>query len=147
MRIGILAQRSDCLVETIRYYEREGLLPPPARSSGNFREYTETHAERLQFIRACRSLDMTLDEIRILLRVRDTPEDSCAAVNALLDEHMQHVATRIEALRSLEIHLRHLRQCCDHAQASKDCGILNELVHTPTKQGVLSKHGHVHGTH
>lgn len=60
MKIGELAKLTDCQVETIRYYEREGLLPEPARSEGNYRLYTQAHVERLTFIRNCRSLDMTL---------------------------------------------------------------------------------------
>ena len=71
IRIGDLAKRSGCEVVTIRYYEKEGLLPKPARSGGNFRLYSDVHIERLQFIRHCRSLDMTLSEIRILLGLRD----------------------------------------------------------------------------
>ena len=67
INIGALAKRTQCQAETIRYYEREGLLPPPARSQGNYRQYDTTHVERLSFIRHCRSLDMTLDEIRALL--------------------------------------------------------------------------------
>ena len=63
IRIGDLAKRSGCEVVTIRYYEKEGLLPKPARSGGNFRLYGEAHIERLQFIRHCRSLDMTLLQI------------------------------------------------------------------------------------
>jgi DNA-binding transcriptional MerR regulator len=59
MRIGILAERTQCQAETIRYYEREGLLPVPPRSQGNYRLYGQTHVERLSFIRHCRSLDMT----------------------------------------------------------------------------------------
>ena len=73
IRIGDLAKRSGCEVVTIRYYEKEGLLPKPARSGGNFRLYGEAHIERLQFIRHCRSLDMTLSEIRALLGLRDNP--------------------------------------------------------------------------
>lgn len=57
MKIGELAKRTGCPVETIRYYEREGLLPEPARSEGNYRQYTLAHVERLSFIRHCRSLD------------------------------------------------------------------------------------------
>ncbi|WP_354687858.1 MerR family transcriptional regulator, partial [Cupriavidus necator] len=60
IRIGELAKRTDCEIVTIRYYEKEGLLPEPARSSGNFRLYGDVHVERLQLIRHCRSLDMTL---------------------------------------------------------------------------------------
>ncbi|MCV6070998.1 MerR family transcriptional regulator, partial [Escherichia coli] len=68
MKIGELAQTAGTGVETVRFYEREGLLPLPARSSGNYRVYNGEHVDRLAFIRHCRSLDMTLDEIRVLLR-------------------------------------------------------------------------------
>ena len=91
LKIGELAQRTGTQVETIRYYEREGLLPEPARSEGNYRLYDKAHTERLSFIRHCRSLDMTLDEIRALLKFRDAPNQECGEVNALLDEHIGHV--------------------------------------------------------
>ena len=74
MKIGELAKLADCQVETVRYYEREGLLPAPARSGGNYRLYSSEHVERLTFIRNCRTLDMTLDEIRSLLALMDRPE-------------------------------------------------------------------------
>ena len=86
MKIGELAKLTDTQVETVRYYEREGLLPAPARSDGNYRLYTQAHVERLSFIRNCRSLDMTLEEIRSLLSLRDSPQDQCESVNALIDE-------------------------------------------------------------
>src|ERR1051326_9573296 len=66
MTIGELARATGCGIETIRYYEHEGLLPRPGRTSGNFRRYGQEHAELLSFIRHCRSLDMALNEIRIL---------------------------------------------------------------------------------
>ena len=80
VKIGELAKRTECPVETIRYYEREGLLPPAARSESNYRQYGDVHIERLQFIRHCRSLDMTLDEIQRLLSFRDAPEKNCIEV-------------------------------------------------------------------
>ena len=64
MRIGELAKRTDCPVQTVRFYETEGLLPAPARTEGNFRVYGDGHLQRLFFIRRCRAKDMTLDEIR-----------------------------------------------------------------------------------
>ena len=73
MRIGELGKKADCLVQTVRFYESEGLLPEPARSEGNFRLYDEVHLQRLLFIRRCRAKDMTLDEIRQLLNLRDRP--------------------------------------------------------------------------
>jgi len=101
IRIGDLAKRSGCVAVTIRYYEKEGLLPKPARSGGNFRLYGDAHIERLQFIRHCRSLDMTLSEIRALLGLRDNPTQDCGEVNVLLDTHIQQVEVRVEALLQL----------------------------------------------
>ena len=68
MKIGELADMAQCTVETVRYYEKEGLLPAPARTTGNFREYGAEHVDRLCFIRNCRALDMSHSEIRTLLR-------------------------------------------------------------------------------
>jgi Cd(II)/Pb(II)-responsive transcriptional regulator len=130
LKIGDLAKRTGCQVETIRFYEQEGLLPTPVRSHSNYRLYGEAHVERLQFIRHCRSLDMTLDEIRSLLRFRDAPEDNCGEVNLLLDEHIGHVARRIAELQSLQTQLQTLRSQCHSLQASKNCGILQSLAKT-----------------
>ena len=127
MKIGELAKLTDCQVETIRYYEREGLLPEPARSDGNYRLYTQTHVERLTFVRNCRSLDMTLEEIRSLLSLRDSPQDQCESVNALVDEHIQHVKARIDGLLVLQAQLLDLRQRCGEGPDIEQCGILQRL--------------------
>ncbi len=127
MKIGELAKLTDCQVETIRYYEREGLLPEPARSDGNYRLYTQAHVERLTFIRNCRSLDMTLEEIRSLLSLRDSPQDQCESVNALVDEHIQHVKARIDGLLVLQAQLLDLRQRCGEGPDIEQCGILQRL--------------------
>lgn len=127
LRIGELAARAQCPVETIRYYEKEGLLAGAGRSAANYRVYGGAHVERLRFIRNCRSLDMTLAEIRALLRFREAPRENCGAVNALLDAHIGHVATRIDELRKMEIQLKRLRRLCHNAQKEVDCGILAGL--------------------
>jgi Cd(II)/Pb(II)-responsive transcriptional regulator len=127
MKIGELANRSDCPVETIRYYERVSLLPPPDRLPNNYRAYTERHAERLLFIRHCRALDMTLDEIRLLLDFRDHPEQDCIGVNTLLDKHIGHVVERIAALSALEAQLRKLRSQCPATDSTSTCKILQAL--------------------
>jgi Cd(II)/Pb(II)-responsive transcriptional regulator len=146
MKIGELAKQSGCQVETIRYYEREGLLPIPARSAGNFRLYDLGHVERLMFIRHCRSLDMNLDEIRTLLKFRDTPSASCGEVNALLDEHIHHVSRRIEELAGLQGELKTLRRLCRTIQMTENCGIMKGL-----SSGMGSKRkktgGHVRSSH
>ncbi len=128
MKIGELSAASATPIETIRYYEREGLLPSPGRSQGNFRVYEPAHQERLQFIRHCRGLDMSLDEIRVLLGVKDAPGSSCGDVNSLLDEHIGHVSRRIKELRLLERQLKDLRQRCSEARTSDQCGILTGLA-------------------
>ena len=146
MRIGELATSTDTPVETIRYYEREGLLTGPARSEGNYRVYTPAHTERLLFIRHCRSLDMTLDEIRALLRFRDAPEENCTGVNTLLDEHIGHVERRIGELVALEKQLRRLRAQCRKAETAGKCGILWELARTPGTPKA-ARPTHVAGAH
>ena len=128
MKIGELSTASVTHIETIRYYEREGLLPPPARTQGNLRIYESQHLERLQFIRYCRSLDMSLDEVRVLLRFKDDPAAECGDVNALLDEHIGHVSKRIKELRSLEKQLKGLRLCCGAERTADTCGILAGLA-------------------
>lgn len=149
MKIGELARTTGTPVETIRFYEREGLLPQTARTEGNYRIYTPAHGERLSFVRHCRSLDMTLDEIRVLLRFKDAPGDDCAGVNALLDEHIGHVGARIRGLRQLEKQLKSLRAQCHTAQDAGHCGILTGLASLAREQpdAPASGAGHGQGTH
>ncbi|MDH6593673.1 Cd(II)/Pb(II)-responsive transcriptional regulator [Variovorax sp. TBS-050B] len=147
MKIGELARAAATPVETIRYYEREQLLPAPARTDGNYRIYDDSHAQRLGFIRRCRSLDMTLDEIRVLLRFRDAPGEDCGEVNRLLDDHIGHVAARIAELRTLEKQLKALREQCRGGESAQHCGILHELDTAALAAESLGGHaGHVHGS-
>jgi Cd(II)/Pb(II)-responsive transcriptional regulator len=147
MKIGELALAAQTQVETIRYYEREGLLSQAPRSEGNYRIYGPEHVERLSFVRHCRSLDMTLDEIRVLLRFKDEPQAGCGEVNALLDEHIGHVATRVRELRQLEKQLNALREQCAGVRDAAHCCILNELVQASSATGVRSASAHVTGSH
>ena len=150
MRIGELAERTGTQVETIRYYERERLLPGARRTQSNYRVYEASHTARLFFIRHCRRLDMTLDEIRVLLRFKDAPGKNCGEVNALLDEHIGHVAERIAELRLLERQLKALRALCQETQDAANCGILNKLGHVApeaatTAAGAVAHLAGVHG--
>lgn len=148
MKIGELAHKAHTQIETIRYYEREGLIPEPARSESNYRVYGDAHAERLSFIRHCRGLDMTLDEIRVLLKFKDAPTENCGEVNTLLDEHIGHVAERIKELKLLEKHLKGLRLACLGSQEAEHCGILNELTETANGTTVpKQRKGHLQGAH
>ncbi len=147
MKIGALAEATGTPVETIRFYEREGLLPPPARAENNYRLYLPIHVERLAFVRQCRGLDMTLDEIRALIELRDSPAQDCGEINALLDEHIGHVAQRIRELRVLERDLKALRARCTSPHAVAECGILSGLDHASGSKPLSPNWPHLHGTH
>lgn len=147
MKIGALAEATGTPVETIRFYEREGLLPPPLRADNNYRMYLPAHLERLAFIRQCRNLDMTLDEVRVLLRFKDQPLAACGEVNSLLDEHIGHVAERIRELRGLEKELRSLRAACLTPHVAADCGILNGIDQAGAHGAAQRKRRHVRGAH
>ena len=147
MRIGHLAQATGTPVETIRYYEREGLIPAARRGDNNYRQYTAAHADRLAFIRQCRNLDMTLDEIRSLLRFKDAPSEDCGAVDALLDAHIGHVAQRIRELKALQVQLKVLRAQCSVPRAATGCGILNGLDSAAVAVAKLPPHRHIRGAH
>jgi Cd(II)/Pb(II)-responsive transcriptional regulator len=127
MKIGELAKSTDCDVETIRYYEKAGLLDAPARDGNGYREYQVQHQERLQFIRHCRSLQMGLADIRILLDLKKYPEGGCQRINELLDHHLEQTRERITVLRTLEQQLSVLRHQCDRPHSVQECGILQTL--------------------
>ncbi|MBK4734685.1 Cd(II)/Pb(II)-responsive transcriptional regulator [Noviherbaspirillum pedocola] len=127
MRIGELAKRAGTDVETVRYYERSGLLDEPARNAAGYREYKEEHQERLQFIRHCRSLQMSLADIRVLLDLKGNPSAGCQGVNDLLDHHLERIRTRMVALRTLESQLTSLRHQCGEPHSVEECGILQNL--------------------
>ncbi len=128
MKIGELAQTAQTTVETVRYYEKAGLLPETMRTAGNFRVYGPAHLERLRFIRNCRALDMSHEEIRSLLELADQPAEGCGAINAVFDQHMAHVDERICELNHLKTQLASLRQRCQTDQAVEACGILQGLA-------------------
>mgnify|MGYP003648273568 CR=1 FL=1 len=118
MKIGELAKMTRCQVVTIRYYESAGLLPPPRRSEANYRVYDAVHVERLAFIRNCRALDMT---------------DDCGGVNELIDQHIEHVASKIAALQALKKQLSALRKSCTEGREAAYCEILQRLTITGSR--------------
>ena len=147
MRIGELAKATGVSIEAIRFYELERLLPAAPRSEGNYQIYGARHAERLGFIRECRSLDMALEEIRSLLRLRGAPRENCGKVNLLLDEHIGHVASRIRELNALERELRKLREQCQDDQGKGDCAILKKLSTSALEPARPRRKLHVLGSH
>lgn len=127
MRIGELARRTGTDVETVRYYEKSGLLAEPVRTTAGYRAYKEEHQECLQFIRHCRSLQMSLADIRVLLELKGNPTAGCQSVNELLDHHISRTRMQMEALRTLEAQLTTLRHQCGEPHSVQDCGILQNL--------------------
>ena len=104
LRIRELGAAVGVEVETIRYYEKAGLLPSPVRSDNGYRAYGQEYVQRLAFIRHCRSLDMSLEEIKTILGLRAAPQQDCAEINAMLDAHIVSVEERIAALLHLKQH-------------------------------------------
>lgn len=127
MKIGELAKQTGCDVETIRYYERAGLLPEPSRSDAGYRLYQPEHLERLQFIRHCRSLQMCINDIKVLLDFKSQPTIECKGVNELLDRQIALLRNQMLKLQSLEQQLMRLRHQCEQPHLVKECGILQNL--------------------
>ncbi len=129
MRIGDLARQAGVDVQTVRYYEREGLLDAPARTASGYRAYSPHHLERLNFVRHCRSLDMPLAEIRRLIELSRDTRVSCDQVNTLVRTHLERVQAKRKALQALEGQLQALSAQCESGHRVADCGILEELIH------------------
>jgi DNA-binding transcriptional MerR regulator len=140
MRIGELSRLTATPVDTIRHYEREGLLAPPPRTDAGYRVYGSPDVERLHFIRRCRSLDMNLAEVRSLLALQGGAHGS--EVHALLDAHIGHVSARIAALQELEKELRALRARCQGDEPA--CAILEGLAEPGAELPPKSHVGHSH---
>ena len=124
--IGALSKRTGCNIETIRYYEKIGLLPAPPRSSGRRRLYTDTHRKRLTFIRRCRQLGFSLDEIRELLDLVDGGSYTCNEVRELTLNHADEVKRKITDLRRMEKVLRDITSKCSGGKVP-ECPIIEAL--------------------
>lgn len=129
MRIKELAQATGVDVETIRYYEKERLLPEPARQANGYRDYANEHLERLAFIRHCRALEMPLADVRRLLKALDSPGEPHPDVDQLVKEQLGRVRARLDSMRALEKQLLLLEASCGGCdEEGADCGIIKELV-------------------
>jgi len=127
MKIGDLARLTGTRVETIRFYEKEGLLPAPARSSGNYRIYEQAHLNRLSFIRRSRDLGFTLDQVRKLLKLADDRDASCAEVDTITATHIADIDLKLADLSALRAELvRRLEHCKGPTIA--DCRIIEALA-------------------
>ncbi|ODU53326.1 helix-turn-helix domain-containing protein [Thermomonas sp. XSG] len=130
MKISEASQASGCHLETIRYYERIGLMPSPTRTGSGYRSYSEQDVERLRFITRGRDLGFSLDEIRSLMRLDQNGDLACEDVTRLAQQHLIDVQERIRDLQRVARELeRTIRSCGGGVRAQ--CAILDALKHSP----------------
>lgn len=126
MRIGELAATTGTRAETIRYYEKEGLLPPPARTSSNYRSYGSAHRQRLSFIRRARDLGFRLDDVRELLTLADDKSRPCGAVDRIATAHLDEIDAKIADLGKMRMELARMLTTCRQGTIG-DCRIIETL--------------------
>lgn len=127
MKIGELANATATNVETVRYYEKIGLLAPPARTSANYRAYGNEHLARLSFIRRARDLGFTLESVRELLTLSDDRSQSCEAVDGIARIHLTEIDRKIGDLRALRSELSRVIGSCSQGTVA-DCKIIETLA-------------------
>lgn len=126
MKIGELSRATGTNIETIRYYERIGLLPEPARTADNYRSYGEAHRTRLAFVRHSRELGFTIEEVRSLLDLADHPERECSEANLIATRHLAQVEEKIGQLVTLRDELSRIIGRCRGGLAA-DCRVIEAL--------------------
>lgn len=129
LTIGFLAKKTGTKVETIRFYEKNGLLPEPSRTEGNYRAYDQTHLNRLSFIRRARDLGFSLNQVRGLLALSDNRDQSCAAVDEIAKDHRAEVERKIHDLLALKAELDSIIDQCGCGTVA-DCRIIESLSPT-----------------
>lgn len=128
LRIGEAAKRSGVSAANIRFYEKHGLLPAAQRQDNAYRCYSAADVHRLRFIRMCRAMDMSLEEVARLLHLNWDDAQDCQAASQTVDAHLEHVRQRLAELHALEQELQALQQrCSGHLQASGHCALLAAL--------------------
>ncbi|WP_232495531.1 MerR family transcriptional regulator [Novosphingobium kaempferiae] len=126
LTIGDMGKVTGTKVETIRYYERIGLLPRPARTAGNYRDYGEAELGRLSFIRRARDLGFSLDQVRALLGISGDRSCDCAGIDAIAKEHLVEVERKLADLAALRRELKRVIDSCDGGIVA-DCRIIEAL--------------------
>lgn len=135
-KIGDLSRRTGVKVETIRWYEKVGLIATPARTEGNYRAYDSSALSRLSFIKRARDLGFSLDQIRALMTLAGDESRDCALVDALAREHLADIDRKLADLASLRGHLAALIESCSGGVVA-DCRILDALG-PPDSDGLKS---------
>jgi len=130
LSIGHLARTTDTKVETIRWYEKIGLIAPPARTGGNYRAYAPDALARLSFIRRARDLGFSLDQVRALLGLAVERERSCGTVDVIASAHLADIDRKLADLNALRRELAQLITACEGGTVA-DCRILEALAPAP----------------
>ena len=126
IRRGDLARATGCNLETIRYYEKIGIMPDPPRSSKGYRNYDDTHVQRLKFVMRSRDLGFKLEEVRGLLGLVDDQSQTCAEVQAIAQDHLSDVRTKIADLERIERVLSETVARCT-GDAAPECAVVDAL--------------------
>ena len=124
--IGDMGKATATKIETIRYYEKIGLLPKPARTSSNYRDYGQAELGRLSFIRRSRDLGFSLDQVRALLGLSDDKSCDCAGIDRIANQHLLEVDRKIADLRALRRELKAVIDSCDGGTVA-ECRIIEAL--------------------
>ena len=132
MKIGELAKRAEVPIDTVRYYEREGLIPPPVRRASGYRDYLEADVDRLRFMRRAKGLGFTLHEIRELLSLTAIAGDDMAELNAQTHAKLHDVEARIQSLTRIRDALQGLVNACPGHGSLDRCPILAALSSEPS---------------
>lgn len=125
--IGKLASETGVKVVTIRYYEQVGVLSAPARTAGNYRAYNEEHVRRLRFIRRCRDLGLSLNQVRDLLRISSGNPKSCEEVCRLAQRHLSSIQDKLADLQRLASELSRISSTCNGRVPIAECRIMEAL--------------------
>lgn len=127
LRIGQVAKESGVGVETVRFYESEGLIALPKRSASGYRQYSESIIEQIQFIRHAKKLGFSLKEIRELTELKRAPNARCDSVKATASAKIADIQRKIDALEQMKTALQPLVDRCKSSDPISDCPILNAL--------------------
>ena len=127
MRIGELARATGTKAETIRYYEKEGILPPPDRTDSNYRDYSTDHLARLGFVRRARELGFSMAQVRELLTLSARADQPCAEVDRLVQSQIEQVERKIADLASMRDELSRMLVSCEGEKIA-DCRIVESLA-------------------
>lgn len=128
LRIGQLAHRAEVNVQTVRYYERRGLLAPASRRQSGYREFVPGDIARIRFIKRAQTLEFTLGEIAELLELRIADEELCESVKAQAEIKIEEIAAKLSDLRRMKRTLETLVKACEDRTMTGECPILDALT-------------------